>query len=65
MATYHLTREGLQVAVVSKQLGILTDGNLPIRIERDCIRDALVYYWGRGIPLDPSHLRWELKKADA
>ena len=41
----------------------MSPGNLPIRLERESVRDALVYYWGRGIPVDPSHLWWPIVRA--
>lgn len=65
MKTFHLTQEGLQCAVEARQQGTLAPGNLPIRVNRETLRDALVYYWGRGIPIDPSHLKWDLTKAAA
>ncbi len=61
MTTFELTHEGLEEARKARAMGLLAPGNLPIRVERENVRDALVYYWGRGIPLDPSHLKWPLK----
>lgn len=61
MTTFELTSEGLMAAREAREQGLLAPGNLPIRVERENVRDALVYYWGRGIPLDPSHLKWTLK----
>lgn len=65
MTIYQLTHEGLQCALEARQQGLLAPGNLPIRVARPTLRDALAFYWGRGVPIDPSHLKWELKRADA
>lgn len=63
MTTFELTQEGLLEARESKRLGILTgDTSLPIRVKRPDLKAALAYYWGRGIPLDPSHLKWDINK---
>lgn len=65
MTIFHLTHEGLECAREAAQMGLLAPGNLPIRVARPTLRDAMVFYWGRGVPIDPSHLRWDLKRADA
>jgi hypothetical protein len=62
---FELTAEGLDCARQARKDNTLLPGKLPIRVVRADLKAALVYYWGRGIPLDPSHLKWDLKKAAA
>lgn len=63
MTMYELTQDGILAAAEAKKAGTLTDGKLPVRVARATLKEALLYYWGRGIALDPSHLKWSLQKA--
>lgn len=65
MRLYELTKEGIKCALEARRQGTLAPGNLPIRVRRASLRDAMVYYWGRGVPVDPNHLKWDLTQAKA
>lgn len=62
LTTFTLTKEGIIAAAQAKKDGTLAPGNLPVRVRRENVKEALAFYWGRGIPLDPSHLTWTLKE---